>query len=47
MDRKDKRPTPAGLPAQHADYVASLPQIETIKWFVHEKQRVRRKQSQR
>jgi hypothetical protein len=45
MDRKDKCPTLGGLFAQHTGNAASLPEIESIEWFVHEKQWVRRKQS--
>jgi len=36
MNRKDKR-APWRLPPQNADDVASLPEVEAVERFVHEK----------
>jgi hypothetical protein len=47
MYREGKRPSLAGFSTQHIDDHANLPEVKAVERFVHQQQRVRRKQSQR
>src|ERR1700688_4542475 len=47
MDCKDECASPDCLMTQQVHDFAGLPEIEAVEGFVHEKQRVRREQSQR